>query len=344
MSQRLILLYIPHPFLPNAGFTPWGEDVFNAIGDRHEIRTLDKNRPVAPQLEGVDMVIDLGGEAGSREGVSEERRRLATELADASEGKVRLWQIVGTGFEHFDLDHWKNKGIPVANAPGQFSAVALAECAMMFILMLTRKYPVARENFKQGLVAQPLGIELVGLKLGIVGLGASGKELARRALAFGMRIAAVEIRDVPQEEVEEFQLEFVGKPADLDRVVAESDILSLHLHVNQETRHLIDARRLALMKPTALLVNIARGALVDEEALAQALLEGRIGGAGLDVFAGDTLEDHDWNSPVYSLPNVVTTPHIAGATDGTSRKRAQAVAENVDRIANGLPPLYRIDE
>ena len=290
------------------------------------------------------MVIDLGGEAGSREGVSEERRRLATELADASEGKVRLWQIVGSGFEHFDLDHWKSKGIPIANAPGQFSAVALAECAMMFILMLTRKYPVARENFKQGLVAQPLGIELVGLKLGIVGLGASGKELARRALAFGMRIAAVEIRDVPQEEVEEFQLEFVGKPADLDRVVAESDVLSLHLHVNQETRHLIDARRLALMKPTALLVNIARGALVDEEALAQALLEGRIGGAGLDVFAGDTLEDHDWNSPVYSLPNVITTPHIAGATDGTSRKRAQAVAENVDRIANGLPPLYRIDE
>ena len=313
MSQRLILLYIPHPFLPKDGFTPWGEDVFKAIGDRHEIRILDKNGPVAPQLDGVDVVIDLGGEAGSREGVSEERRRLATELADASEGRVRLWQIVGTGFEHFDLDHWKSKRIPVANAPGQFSAVGLAECAMMFILMLTRKYPVARANFPQGLVGQPLGTELPGLQLGIVGFGASGKEL-------------------------------VGKPADLDQVVSESDVLSLHLHVNEETRHLVDARCLSLMKPTALLVNIARGALVDEEALAQALLEGRIGGAGLDVFSGDTLEGHDWNSPIYSLPNVVTTPHIAGVTDGTSRKRAQAVAENVDRIASGLPPLYRIDE
>ena len=344
MSQRLILLYIPHPFLPKDGFTPWGEDVFKAIGDRHEIRILDKNGPVAPQLDGVDVVIDLGGEAGSREGVSEERRRLATELADASEGRVRLWQIVGTGFEHFDLDHWKSKRIPVANAPGQFSAVGLAECAMMFILMLTRKYPVARANFPQGLVGQPLGTELPGLQLGIVGFGASGKELARRALAFGMRITAVDIRDVPAEEVEEFQLEFVGKPADLDQVVSESDVLSLHLHVNEETRHLVDARCLSLMKPTALLVNIARGALVDDEALAQALLEGRIGGAGLDVFSGDTLEGHDWNSPIYSLPNVVTTPHIAGVTDGTSRKRAQAVAENVDRIASGLPPLYRIDE
>lgn len=343
MSPRLILLYIPHPFLENEGFTPWGQDVFNAIGDRHEIRTLDKQAPVAPQLEGVDVVIDLGGEAGSREGVSEERYRLATKLADASAGKVRLWQIVGTGFEHFDLDYWKSKAIPVSNTPGQFSAVGLAECAMMFILMLTRKYPVARGNFKRGEVGNPLGTELVGLKLGIIGFGASGIELARRARSFGMRIAAIDIRDVPNEEVEEFQLEFVGKPVDLDKVVADSDILSLHLHVNEETRHLMNARRFSLMKPTALLINIARGALVDEEALAQALFEGSIGGAGLDVFAGDTLEGHDWNAPVYSLPNVVTTPHVAGVTDGTSLKRAQVVAENVGRIANGEPALYRID-
>ncbi len=343
MSERLTLLYIAHPFLENEGFTPWGQDVFNAIGDRHELRTLDKQAAIAPQLEGVDMVIDLGGEAGSRKGVSEDRYRLATELADASEGTVRLWQIVGTGFEHFDLELWKSKGIPVSNAPGQFSAVGLAECAMMFILMLTRKYPVARTNFKQGEIGNPMGTELVGLKLGIIGLGASGIELARRALPFGMRIGAIDIRDVPEAEAKELQLEFVGKPADLDRVVADSDVLSLHLHVNEETKHLIDARRLSLMKPTALLVNIARGALVDEKALSQALFEGQIGGAGLDVFAGDTLEGHDWNAPVYSLPNVVTTPHIAGATDGTSRNRAQAVAENADRIASGLPALYRID-
>ena len=132
----------------------------------------------------------------------------------------------------------------------------------------------------------------------------------------------------------------MGTPDDLDRVVAESDFLSLHLHLTQETRHVIDARRLALMKPTASIINVARGELVDEEAMHEALLAGRLGGAGLDVFA---TEPPDPTLPVYQLPNVVATPHISGATDGTSRRRAGAVAENVNRIAQGLPPLYRVD-
>jgi D-3-phosphoglycerate dehydrogenase len=102
----------------------------------------------------------------------------------------------------------------------------------------------------------------------------------------------------------------------------------------------MDARRLARMKPTACLINVARGALVDEPALHQALLDGRLGGAGLDVFAQ---EPPDPANPIYQLPNVVVTPHTAGVTDGTSRKRAACVAENVDRIAQGLSPLHRID-
>ena len=122
--------------------------------------------------------------------------------------------------------------------------------------------------------------------------------------------------------------------------MAESDYLSLHLHLNEGTRRLIDRPMLAHMKPDACLVNVARGALVDEEALHEALLEGRIGGAGIDVFSR---EPPDPDHPVYALPNVVSTPHIAGVTDGTSRKRAGCAAENVDRVARGLEPLYRID-
>ncbi|NQU11518.1 glycerate dehydrogenase, partial [bacterium] len=115
---------------------------------------------------------------------------------------------------------------------------------------------------------------------------------------------------------------------------------SLHLHLTPETRHIIDARRIGLMKPSACLINVARGALVDEAALHEALLQGRLGGAGLDVFAK---EPPDPTLPVYRLPNVVVTPHVSGGTDGTARKRAAAAAENVDRIARGLEPLYRVD-
>ncbi len=327
MPKKLNVLFLPHPLGPSM-FKPWGEDVVAAIGDSHNLRILDYSQPLAPQFEGVEVVIDQGGSAGTRE------------MADIAEGNVRLWQILGTGIDHFELDYWRAKKIPVANTPGPFSAVALAECAMMFILMLARRYPVTQANLKAGEMYTPMGLELEGLKLGIVGFGASGKELARRALSFGMRILAIDIRDVGADEVREFGVEFVGKPGDLDEVLAESDVVSLHLHLNDETRHTIDARRLRLMKPSAFLINVARGALVDEVALEAALVEERIGGAGLDAFSQ---EPPDVTSPIFSLPNVIVTPHISGTTDGTSRRRAQAAAENVGRIAAGLEPLYRVD-
>jgi phosphoglycerate dehydrogenase-like enzyme len=308
-------------------FKPAGDDVIAVIGDRHDLRILDYDQPIAPQFEGVDVVIDHGGSAGTRE------------MADAAAGKVRLWQILGTGFDHFDTDYWRSKQLPVANCPGIFSAVALAECAMMFILMLARQYPVTQTNLSQGELYRPVGMELDGLNLGIVGFGASGIELARRAGPFGLKMSAIDIRDVGADEVDEFGLESVGKPKDLDSVIATSDFLSLHLHLNEETRHTIDARRLCLMKSTAFLINVARGALVDETALIEALTEGKIAGAGLDVFGQ---EPPDLDSAIFSLPNVIATPHISGGTDGTSRKRAGAAAENVDRIAAGLEPLYLI--
>ena len=129
-------------------------------------------------------------------------------------------------------------------------------------------------------------------------------------------------------------------PADTERVIAASDYLSLHLHLNDETHHLIGADQFARMKTTASLINVSRGALVDEDALYTALLEGVIGGAGVDVYSQ---EPPDATHPVFQLPQVVSTNHIAGCTDGTSRKRAACAAENVDRIAAGLEPLYRID-
>jgi D-3-phosphoglycerate dehydrogenase / 2-oxoglutarate reductase len=327
MPQKLNVLFLPHALRSQELFTPWGEDVVAAIGGRHHLRIYDFAQPPMDQFDGIDVVIDHGGSHRS------------PALADAAAGKIKLWQILGTGVDHFPLDYWCAKRIPVANTPGPFSAVSLAECAMMFILMLTRKYPVAKANLEQGILYGPLGMELVGLRLGIIGFGASGQELARRAAAFGIKLAAIDVREVSKTEIEQFQLEFVGKPADLNEVIIRSDILSLHLHLTMETYHLIDQHRLSLMKPTAFLINVARGALVDEAALIQALVEGRIGGAGIDVYSQ---EPPDIQSPLFQLPNVITTPHSAGVTDGTSRKRAQACAENVDRIAAGLEPLYLV--
>jgi phosphoglycerate dehydrogenase-like enzyme len=329
MNTRLNLLFLPHP-RGAAMFIPWVDDVFAAIGDRHYLRLLDFDQPIAPQFADVDVVIDHGGEHG---------HRTMANAADLATNRVKLWQVLGTGVDHFDLELWRSLAIPVANCPGQYSAVALGECALLFILLLARQYPATQANLQRGEMYTPLGRELTGLKLGIVGFGASGQELARRARAFAMEIAAIDLRDITAAEVREFGLAFAGKPADLDRVIAESDVISLHLHLDASTRQIIDKRCLALMKPTAWLINVARGALVDEAALREAMLAGRIGGAGLDVFSQEPPNPAD---PLFSLPNVIATPHIAGTTFGTSRGRAQCVADNVERIAAGLEPLHRV--
>ena len=308
-------------------FEPWGRDVIEAVGDRHDLAVLDPGRPLEEQFAGVEAVIDQGGSVSTQA------------MMDAAVS-ARLWQVLGTGFDHFDLEYVKSKGIPAANCPGPFSGTALAEMAMMFILMLARRYRESDRLFREGTFYQPLSHELEGRTLGIIGFGASGQELARRARPFGLRVLGLDVRPIEAEVLEELGAEFVLGDDRHDEVVAASDYLALHLPLNESTRHVIDARRLALMKPSACLINVARGALVDEEALSEALLEGRLGGAGLDVFGKEPPDPAD---PVYALPNVVVTTHIAGATVETSRKRAACAAENVDRVAAGLEPLYRID-
>ena len=322
--KRLKVLY-----LPLEGIEPfWQEEFLGAVSAHHDTAINDPHRPLDEQFEGVEAVLDPGGSVGTRA------------MYDAAKD-VRLWQILGTGLDHIDVAYMKTKGFAVANCPGQFSSVALAECAMMYILMLSRRFHEAAANFRAAIRYKPAGMELGGRVLGIIGFGSSGQELARRARAFGMRIQAVDVRRIEPAILEELKPEFVGSPDDVDRVAAESDFLSLHLHLTPETRHIIDGRRLALMKPTACIINIARGALVDEAAMYEALLAGRLGGAGLDVFAQ---EPPDPTLPVYQLPNVVVTPHVSGATDGTARKRAAVGAENLDRIARGLEPLCRVDK
>jgi D-3-phosphoglycerate dehydrogenase len=325
-ARRLKVVFVPHPYRPEL-FRPWGEDVVTALAGRHDFNMLDLAAPLGPQFADADVVVDHGGQART------------PEMAEACTS-AKLWQILGTGFDHFDVGLWKSLGIPVANCPGAFSAVSLAEGAVMLMLMLARRYPVARERLFEGRMYDTMGSELEGLSLGLVGFGASAKALAVRARAFGMRISAVDIREVGADEVAECGLSWLGRPDELDGMLGSCDVVSLHLHLNDETRHTIDERRLGLMRRGAFLINVARGELVDEATLERALLSGRLGGAGLDVFG---VEPPDVDRPIFALPNVIALPHVAAATDGTSRKRAECVAENIDRVARGLEPSYRVD-
>lgn len=322
-TPRLTVLYLPLPSL-----SPWWqEEVVAAVGPHHDLRIFDPELPLAPQFEGVDVVLDTGGSVGTRA------------MVDAATS-VRLWQILGTGLDHFDMDYWRSKGVPVANCPGPMSAIALAEHALMFILMLHRFFPESQRTLSSGSFYGPTGLELPGRTLCVVGFGASAQELAVRAHAMGMRVIGTDLREVSEAEARRWGAELIVPPAELDSLLPQSDVVSLHLHLTPATRHTIDERRIALMKEGAFLVNVARGALVDEDALVAAVRSGRLGGAGIDVFAEEPPAP---DSPLLTTPGIIATPHVSGSTDGTARRRAAGGAENCDRVAQGLPPLHRVD-
>jgi D-3-phosphoglycerate dehydrogenase len=319
--NKLKVTYIPYA----ASDPSWGEELLSAVR-HHDVATYDPSKSLASQFAEADVVLDHGGHA-------------TREMIDAAP-KVRLWQVHGTGVDALDVSYLKAKGIPVANTPGPTSSVSLAESALMMMLMLCRRYKECAVNFGKGVMYLPTSGTLQDKTLGLVGFGASARALARRARPCGMRILAIDILEFNKKTLDEHGVEFLGTPDDLDRVVSESDYVSLHLHLNSKTRHTIDARCLGLMKPSACVINVARGALVDEEALYEALSKGRIGGAGLDVFAGEPM---DATLPVYQLPNVIALPHVAGCTHLTSKNRAIVCAENLDRVAEGLEPICRVD-
>ena len=184
---------------------------------------------------------------------------------------------------------------------------------------------------------QPVNDELAGQLLGIVGLGASGAELATRARALGMRVQAVDVAETPADRLAELGVERFTGLEGLDELLASSDYVSLHIPLGRGHGHLLDERRLRLMKPNAALVNVARGRLVDEDALVAALRERRIRGAGISC------SGRSRSSPTTrcsGLDNVIATPHTAGVTRGMSRRRSAVCVENARRVLRGEEPLY----
>jgi phosphoglycerate dehydrogenase-like enzyme len=308
---------MPHP----AAIDPcWGDDVVAAIAGNHQLRVFNRELAARPQFDGVDVIVDLGG-------------NISGDLVhDAATAGVRLIQVQTNGLDHVEVNKILGAGIQLCHCPGYLSSVALADRAMMFLLMLAHRYEQGRRKFMQGELYSPNGMEPRGRGLAIIGLGNSGQLLARRAKALGMRLLAIDVQPIEQQILDDLEPEFIGGPDELDDVIAQCDFLSPHLHLTEKTKTIIDRRRIGLMKPTACIINVARGELIDEEALYEALLAGRLGGAGLDVFAD---EPADPAHPVFRLPNVYVSPHTAGGTDGTSRGRAQFALENLNRFARG---------
>lgn len=309
---------------------PWFSDVVRAVGEVHHVVLWNPAEPLGPQIADAQVVVDQGGGIGTRA------------IIDAgAAGGVKLWQVLGTGLDHVDVQYILDSGLALANTPGPFSSVALAEHALFLMLYFAKNFPATQRNMHAGTFYRPMNDELDGATLGLIGLGASARELARRAYACGMRLPGIDLQQPPAEILHEFGVEYLGGPESLDTLLVQSDYVSVHVPLTRRTRHMIDARALAVMRPQSVLINVARGGIVDQTALIAALQRGSLRGAGLDVFAVEPLET---DSPLRQLDNVVLTPHVAGVTTGTSRRRAEAVADNVRRTAAGLPPLYAVTE
>ena len=212
----------------------------------------------------------------------------------------------GTGLDTIDLTAAASNGVKVVNTP-EALVEAVSEHVVLLMLALSRKLTVAESSLRRGDWSKESlqGIELKGRTLGIVGLGRIGRRVGEIARVMGMRINAYDVVPIPPETTEKLGAKLV----DLDALFSLSDFVTLHVPLNSQTRHMVDAKRLGLMRIGSFLINTSRGGVVDESALTNALKAGRLGGAALDVF-----EKEPPTGEILTAPNVIVTPHIAGQT------------------------------
>ncbi|MBU6201824.1 MAG: D-glycerate dehydrogenase [Acidobacteria bacterium] len=293
----------------------------------HDVDAWDSESPIArgellSRVQGADAVVSLLTE------------RVDAELLDAAGPQLRVVSNVAVGYNNIDVPACAARGVRVTNTPGVLTD-ATADIAMALILMVTRRLGEgervirSRRPWQWGMFYM-LGTGLQGRRLGIVGMGQIGAATARRARSFGMEIAYTKRTPLDGPTAAELGAVHVG----LDELLATSDVVSLHCPYSPETHHLIDAARLSSMRRSAYLVNTARGPVVDEAALVDALRAGTIAGAGLDVFEREP-EVHEG---LLGLDNAVLIPHLGSATVETRTAMADLAATNCLAVLDGREP------
>jgi len=312
-----VKIVVPDDFPPALTGSP-AEARLRSLGEVsvHAERGADQEAELARRIGDAEIAVNIRAHARFTDGVL------------AACPRLRLISIWGTGTDNVDLAACRARGVAVTNTPG-VNAHAVAEHTLALMLAVTRRIPAMDRDVRAGQWPRGLLVQLEGKTLGLVGLGAIGSRVATLARAFEMRLlastygpddgraAAVGARHVP-----------------LDELLRESDVVSLHLRLSADTQRFLSRDRLALMKPTAFLVNTARGGLVDKAALVEALREGRLAGAALDVFHEEPVAADD---PILGLPNVVLTPHNAGMTREVIDGGLLRAVENIEGFLAGTP-------
>ena len=311
----------------------WPAEVHNYLAARYDV-TLNE-RDVLPGPE------DLRGALRSHDAVCPTvTDRLTAEILQSGAGKVKILGNYGVGVSHIDLEACKRLGIVVTNTPDVLTE-ATAEIALTLMLMTARGAGAGEREIRNHTWAgwgpmRNLGAEVTGRTLGLIGFGRIGQATARKAhLGFGMRVIYFSRRRAAAEVEAQTG---AAHCASLDELLASADFVSLHCPGGASNRHLIDARRLAQMKKTAFLINTARGEVVDEPALAQALRSGAIAGAGLDVYEQEPRVPEE----LLALENVVLLPHLGSATLETRTAMGMRVAKNLDSFFYGAAPPDRV--
>lgn len=267
--------------------------------------------------------------------------RFLPDEAYAQATRLKLVQVLSAGYDRVNIEGARKVRVPICSNGGA-NSVAVAEHTIMLILAVYRKLVVFHQNVASGRwhegIPRTVDIfELEGKTVGLVGLGHIGQQVARRLQAFDAQVIYYDtFRRKPEEEAR-LGVQYVP----LNALLETADVISLHVPLNDSTRHLIDAAALRRMKPKAILINTCRGEVVDERALIDALQQWRILGAGLDT---QEQEPPDPANPLLTLPNVTLTPHSAGPTVDSFRKRFQNGYANIQRVAQGQAPWWIIPE